>query len=441
MHIYIAGIGGSGLAPLAHLALDLGITVSGSDIVASETLTELSNRQAKISTVQDGQFIEQIHSEDFIDWFIYTSAIKTKTHPEYQFVEQWNQDHPENQIRISKRSGFINFLLQKYNLKLIAVAGTHGKTTTTAMIVWLFQNLGIPVSYLVGADLTFGRAAKYEKNSQYFVYECDEFDRNFLDFYSNYTVLTSLDYDHPDIYPTVTDYLQAFTQFLEQTKELVLAWEPDLAKLKLVNFNRLLSIDLDKHLAQIDQLQLVGSQNRRNGYLALKLVEQLGLGELDKLTNLLETFPGTKRRFEKLADFVFTDYAHHPTEIAATIQMAQEFKARKGLTEAKIVVVYQPHQNTRQHQIYKDYKHCFDGVDYLFWVPTYLTRENPNLKILQPTDLIAQVNSDNKQIVPAKLNAELTNQLKEFQLNSDIILFLGAGDIDAYARQFVLDFT
>ena len=70
MHIYIAGIGGSGLAPLAHLALDLGITVSGSDIVASETLTELSNRQAKISTVQDGKFIEQIHSEDFIDWFI-----------------------------------------------------------------------------------------------------------------------------------------------------------------------------------------------------------------------------------------------------------------------------------------------------------------------------------------------------------------------------------
>ena len=83
----------------------------------------------------------------------------------------------------------------------------------------------------------------------------------------------------------------------------------------------------------------------------------------------------------------------------------------------------------------------FYGVDYLFWVPTYLTRENPNLKILQPTDLIAQVNSDNKQIVPAKLNAELTNQLKEFRLNSNIILFLGAGDIDAYARQFVLDFT
>ncbi len=441
MHVYISGIGGSGLGPLAHLALDLGLTVSGSDITTSQTLTELINRQAKISTNQDGRFISQVHAADFIDWFVYTSAIKTKEHPEYQFVKQWNQDHPENQIRISKRSQFINFLLQKHKLKLIAVAGTHGKTTTTAMLVWLFQNLGIPVSYLVGADLTFDRAAKYQPKSQYFIYECDEFDRNFLDFQPEYTVLTSLDYDHPDIYPTLYDYLQAFKQFLEQTNQLVVAWDTDLAKLDLENTDRLLSIDLNQNLAHVEMLQLIGPQNRRNGYLALKLVESLQLSNFDNLVKLLETFPGTRRRFEKLANFVFTDYAHHPTEIAATIQMAHEFKNKKGLTNAKLVVIYQPHQNTRQHQIYKDYQHCFDGADYLFWLPTYLTREDPNLQILQPADLMAQVSSNNIKIAQAKLDAEFLLELKKFHANSDILLFLGAGDIDQYARQFALSLS
>jgi len=441
MHVYISGIGGSGLGPLAHLALDLGMTVSGSDITINQALTELIKRQARISTNQDGLFIEQIHSEDSIDWFVYTSAIKTKDHPEYQFVKHWNQNHPENQIRISKRSQFINFLLQKYRLKLIAVAGTHGKTTTTAMLVWLFQNLGIPVSYLVGADLTFGRAARYQPKSQYFIYECDEFDRNFLDFQPEYTVLTSLDYDHPDIYPTLQDYLQAFTQFLEQTSQLVIAWNTDLAKLELGNVKCLLSLDFHQHLTYVDRLQLIGAQNRRNGYLALKLMESLALSNFDDLVKILETFPGTKRRFERLADFVFTDYAHHPTEIAATIQIAKEFKAKKALDTAKIVVVYQPHQNTRQHQIYPEYKHCFDGVDYLFWVPTYLTREDPSLKVLQPSDLVAQVDSDNLQIMPANLDEILALELKKFQASANIILFLGAGDIDAYARQFVQNLT
>src|SRR5690606_5798559 len=109
-------------------------------------------------------------------------------------------------IKVAKRDELLARILHEKNLKLIAVAGTHGKTTTTGMMVWLLQQLGVPVSYSVGSTLSFGPSGKFDPKSEYFVYECDEFDRNFLHFHPYLSLITSVGYDHPDIYPTPENY-------------------------------------------------------------------------------------------------------------------------------------------------------------------------------------------------------------------------------------------
>lgn len=434
MHIFISGIGGSGLAPLAHLALDCGFTVSGSDTSESLSTQDLINRKVALSFNQNGDFIQQVYTQKPIDWFVYTSAINLKTSAEYQYILQWNQQKPEKQIRVSKRSELLNFILKKKQLKLLAIAGTHGKTTTTAMIVWLFKQLKIPISYSIGTNISFGPSATYEEGSQYFVYECDEFDRNFLDFYPHSTILTSLDYDHPDTYPTKKDYFEAFEQFLNQTDALVIAWQENL--MQITTQKELLAFSKSSDSSQIENLKLTGRHNRENGYLAIQLLNSLNISTEPKLKEILAKFPGTQRRFEKLADFIFTDYAHHPKEIQATLQIANEFKQIHSLDNSKIVLIYQPHQNSRQHLIKKDYQNCFKIADIVYWLPTYLTRENPNQIILTPQDLIKYTQT--KEIFKtASLDAHLSQQLLKHHHNKDIIVFLGAGTIDAWARIFV----
>src|SRR5690606_24799052 len=125
-------------------------------------------------------------------------------------------DHPELVaarllgIKIAKRDELLAFILKEKGLKLIAITGTHGKTTTTGMLVWCLQNLGVPISYSVGSTLPFGPSGAFRPDSEYFVYECDEFDRNFLHFEPYLSVITSIEYDHPDTYPTENEYYDAF---------------------------------------------------------------------------------------------------------------------------------------------------------------------------------------------------------------------------------------
>ena len=176
MHIYFSGIGGTGIGPLALLAHQAGFLVSGSDKQNSDYVEYL--RKQGINRISIGQTTDNIlgvHSNHPIDWFVYSSALAKEdpNHPELAFVQ-------EKQIKNSKRDGFLNYFLQEKQLKLLAVAGTHGKTTTTAMAIWLFKQLGIPVSYSVGAKMSFGEMGEYAPQSEYFIYECDEYDRNFL---------------------------------------------------------------------------------------------------------------------------------------------------------------------------------------------------------------------------------------------------------------------
>lgn len=402
MNVYFSGISGTGTGPLAELAQDAGYTVFGSDLTPGAISEGLEARKINVSYgEQNGDFLRKMIDENGVDWVVYTSA-----HPE---------DHAELNmarelgIRCTKRDEFLSDLVTQKGLKMIAVAGTHGKTTTTAMIIWAMKELGLPASYLVGTTLPWDDSGKYDPESKYFIYEADEYDRNFLAYHPFIAAITCIDYDHPDIYPTVEEYRSAFDQFMSQSDVVV------------------------KNTTVNSGINLVGGLRRQDASIALEVIEKIA-PELDfqKIIDALNSFPGAGRRFEKVVHGVYSDYGHHPNEIASTVKMAIELKERDGY--AGLAVIYQPHQNTRQHEVRQGYKHAFVGADKIFWLPTYLTRENPDLTVLSPEELIEETETENLTEV-ADLDDILAEKIHKLHSENWLIVLMTAGPADSWLRE------
>lgn len=408
MKIYFSGIGGVGIGPLAEIAADAGYDVIGSDQQEGLMTKQLRERGISVDIGQDGHFLAACHEDEPIDWFVYTAALPPE-HPELKMAQELG-------IKIAKRDELLAHIIQEKNLKLLAVAGTHGKTTTSGMLVWAMQQLNLPISWSVGATLSFGPSGKFDPESEYFVYECDEFDRNFLHFQPHLSLVTSVDYDHPDTYPTESEYLKAFRQFGEQSEQLI-AWQDQHVELFSEHPDAwLLETPLD--------VNLPGAHNRKNATLVLKALEKLNLNGDYK--SAIEGFPGTSRRFEKLADNLYSDYGHHPVEIAATLQMAREISNQ-------VVLVYQPHQNIRQHEIKDQYTVQFELAEKVYWLPTYLSREDPDLPILSPEELISGI-TNRSDIEIAELDIKLWRNIQKAQSEGKLVLAMGAGSIDSWLR-------
>lgn len=416
MRIYFSGIGGVGIGPLALIAKDMGHTIIGSDLNDSRYTKLMQERGVSVMLGQDGSQIEQAHTESNIDWLVYTSALPPD-HPEITFAR-------EHGIRLSKRDELLNELITDKGLKMVAVAGTHGKTTTTAMLIWLFKQAEVPVSYSVGTDISFGPSGQYEADSEYFIYEADEYDRNFLQFQPYTAILPSVDYDHQDIYPTKTDYLNAFKQFVAASHCTYL-WSSTAEELDLGDNACLHAFKPDEKL---DGIKLAGQQNRRNAFLAIKAARPIIGGKNEQeLAVILADFPGVGRRFEALAPNIYSDYAHHPVEITATIEQALELNKR-------VAVVYQPHQNSRQHRLKDLYRDAFNGASAVYWLPTYLSREDTKLSTLTPDELIAGlINRDIAQ--PADMDDDLKQTITKLAADGTLVLLMSAGSLDEWARQ------
>lgn len=419
MRIYFSGIGGVGIGPLAMLALDAGFSVHGSDARESEMTKHLQSRGVNVYIGKDANHVATVHSElNPLDWFVHSSAIPSD-HPELIFAH-------ENNIKTSKRGEFLNLFLKEKNLSLIAIAGTHGKTTTTAMVAWLMRELGQQISYSIGTTVSFGPSAQYQVGAKYFIYECDEFDRNFLQFHPALSTVVSIDYDHPDTYPTQAEYHAAFRQFISQSQNCML-WDNAATYIGIEASPKIAIFDMQK--SALEKIKLTGKHMRANAWLAANTVAKLlPEQDIEVLYGLLGNFPGTSRRFEKLSENLYTDYAHHPMEIAATIAMAKELNQN-------VVVVYQPHQNIRQHEIVREnaYSRCFEGSDIVYWLPTYLSREDPNLEVLSPTQLMVTTSPETKTEFD-EMNDALWHKIKAHQKNGDLVLCLSAGDLDPWLR-------
>lgn len=408
MRIYFSGIGGVGIGPLAEITLDAGYIVVGSDMAESVMTKQLAARGVAISSDQSGEFLHTEHLRESIDWYVYTSALPGD-HPELLLAQELG-------IKTAKRDELLAHIISEKKLKLIAVAGTHGKTTTTGMIIWLAHYFGIPISYSVGTTLSWGPSGRYTPGSEYFIYECDEFDRNFLAFHPFVSLVTSIEHDHPDTYTTETDYLNAFKQFGTQS-EHVIAWN---------EHGELFAPENTTLVNQVNpMLTLAGEHNRRNGSLVLAALEQFGLNA-KYAADGLNKFPGVSRRFEKLAENLYTDYGHTPSEIKATLQLARELSDQ-------VVLVYQPHQNRRQHEIREQYiDKIFSGAEKVYWLPTYLSREDENQDVLSPETLIKDLKDTAVEI--AQPDDKLWAAIKQARDRGVLVLCMGAGSIDNWVR-------
>jgi UDP-N-acetylmuramate--alanine ligase len=427
MHVYFSGIGGTGISALAVIAKEAGYDVSGSDARDSQYLNWL--RKKGITDVHVGLTREQIaavHAKNPIDWFVYGSAqpLDFPDNPEFAFCD-------EQGIKKSKRDELLNKIISDKNLKLIAVAGTHGKTTTTAMAVWLFKQLGLPISYSVGAKLSFGEMGEFDPKSEYFVYEADEFDRNFLAFQPHLSLIAGVDWDHPDIYPTREVYYDAFCQFLGQSRHSFV-WQEDAKELGILESKSLTAL-VQKDPRIDHQLDLAGHVNRLNAWLVANGLQHIVDKPLPELLQILDKFPGLSRRFEQIAPGVYSDYAHTPPKIRGALQLAHEVAGNN------LVVVYEGLHNSRQHFIKNELAGLFDNVKQLYIVPSYLGREDQKLKLLSPAELLNMLsNSSRGHGQVAALDGALAENIRRNVSQNNIVLCLSAGSggsLDEWLRK------
>lgn len=425
MHIFFSGIGGTAIGPLALIAKQAGLEVSGSDKQASAYTEYLAKRGLSFYIGQSKAQIEHLHQDKPIDWYVYSSAVAMEQRqPEELLFCQ------ENAIKTSKRDELINYILEQKNQKMIAIAGTHGKTTTTAMVIWLLQQLQIPLSYSIGAKLPFGDMGHFDETATYFVYEADEYDRNFLSFSPEMSIISGVDYDHPDIYPTREEYNQAFRQFLQQSNHAYI-WREDAERIHSSSPSNTTTV-IDKQ--EYPFSKLTGQVNRENAAIAAQaIMKLLKKDSLTELITILDSFPGLSRRFEQIAENLYSDYAHTPAKIKGALQIAKE------VAGDNVIVIYEGLHNTRQHFIKDELPSLFNGAKKVYVVPSYRAREDESLEDLTPekiANIIAETTSE-----PAQLDHSLEQTINQHRQAGDLVLCLsagGGGSLDEWLRQIFI---
>ncbi|MBR2839826.1 hypothetical protein IKE82_00630 [Candidatus Saccharibacteria bacterium] len=423
MRIYISGISGTGMGPLALFAHDAGYEVCGSDLARGAIYDELVKAGIEVFIgAQDGEFLRK-ELERGVDWFVYTSALP-EDHAELVMAR-------EAGIKCTKRDDLTAFLVEKLGLKMIAVAGTHGKTTTTSMIIWASLKTGLPVAYVAGTTLGFAPSGAYHKGDKYFVYEADEYDRNFLKYHPWLAVIPAVSYDHPDIYPTREDYMEAFRQFRRQSEMTIECVD-----------GKLVDGEGKELFMKPEFFKLAGEVRRIDAALATEAIMKMDHQEAEDegiimmytpfpIVEVMNKFPGVGRRFERIREGLYSDYAHHPEEIRATMEVGQEETKLRGLKG--VVVIYQPHQNVRQHKVREGYHGAFNGATKIYWLPTYLVREDPELKVITPEEFIADLeNSEVAEV--AELDDALAERVQKWLDDNYLVILMTAGPADEWLR-------
>jgi UDP-N-acetylmuramate--alanine ligase len=430
MHIYFSGIGGTAIGPLALIAKQAGYTVSGSDKQDSQYIQYLMKHG--ISDIHIGQSrdaMAAIHDKEPIDWFVYTSALplENPNAPELLFCK-------EQSIKTSKRDELLNVILKDKKLKLIAIAGTHGKSTTTAMVIWLCKQLSLPIGYSVGAKIAYGEMGEYAAGSEYFVYECDEFDRNFLAFEPYLSLITGVSWDHHEIFPTREEYQQAFRDFIGQSNHTIL-WQEDVTYLEL-DQNATLSVQQSDNTS-ISTIELKGLYTRLDAWLAVQVVHAMTGSPIEDLLASINLFPGLQRRMEEIIPNLYSDYAHTPEKVRGGLSVALEMAVQK---DQQVIVVYEPLTNRRQHYMMNTYKDCFAGATQVYWLPSYLAREDPNQRIIPPEELIVRLD-DPTIAVPAERDGSLKRTIEAHLVKGDMVVCMAGGGGDSLDEWIRKEFT
>ncbi len=384
--VHLVGIGGAGLSAIAHVLHDRGERVTGSDQAMSAYARALEAAGVQVFLGHDKGLIPGV------DLLIASSAIPDNN-VELVAARQLG-------IPVLRRKTFLTDLTAGY--ETIAVAGTHGKTTTSGLIAWMLDQAGQDPSFIVGGLLgDFGANGK-AGSGRYFVIEADEYDRAFLGLKPKIAVVTNLEYDHPDCYPTEADLYEAFSKFINQVEESVVlcitdpgAASLDTGGLKRVTYGLDPAADwraeeirpnpaggmdfLTFHNGELLGLvrnRLSGMHNVVNTLAAIAVVHELGI-PFAQMRQAITGYHGAGQRFEIIGEekgvIVVDDYAHHPTEIRATLSTA-----RLRFPDAEIWAVFQPHTYSRIRALLAAYITAFHDADHVIITKVFGAREQPD---------------------------------------------------------------
>lgn len=437
-HYHFIGIGGIGMSGIAQLLAACGQKVTGSDLKASPLIDELRDAGVKVFLGHNSQNIAGA------DLVVYSSAVK--------------EDNPEiiaargKNIPLLKRAQALAKLMHDKNV--VTVTGSHGKTTTTSLVSYLLLEAGFNPTVAIGGILRNIDTNACLGNGRFFVAEADESDGSFLYYRPKYSIITNIDHEHLDYYRDFSREINAFEAFLDLTAAdgcAFYCFDDDNLREVLRNYKKRsvsfglkagsdilaqnivfkgLSSGFDcyakgKFLGRF-ALNLGGAHNVSNALAVIGLARELGI-DTEVIRRVLTDYRGTRRRleikFKSDAYVVIDDYAHHPTEIRATLA------AVRNLPFKRLVAVFQPHRFSRTRLLWEEFARSFDSVDALFITDIYPAGEKPEEGITG--NLLCQKIKENLTGRPVVFlpKDDLVRQLLRFILPGDLLITLGAGDI------------
>lgn len=435
--VHFIGVGGVSMSGLAEILLSQGYKVSGSDINYSDSIRHLETLGL---TFYKGHNAQNINSADAI---VYTSAVKADN-PEMSEAKRSGKE-------VINRAELLGYIMNGYK-KSIAVAGTHGKTTVTSMISYIFEKLSCDPTILVGAHLDIIGGNMKQGHSEYIIAEACEYCRSFLSFYPFAVTILNVEPDHLDYYKDADDYHSAYSEFLENVSRdgFVIACNEDKDLINIVKNvpqklytygltegdftvknvctskagTTFLLLYKEETICEV-KLSLHGNHNILNAVAALANAFVFGL-DMQKSADALTDFSGASRRFEYRGTLndaeVYDDYAHHPTEIKATIDTA------KGKTSGRIICVFQPHTYSRTKAFLDDFANSFSGVDMLILADIYAAREKDDGSISSKM-LADKIQMSIPECYYFDSFDKIADKVKSIVHKNDTVIIMGAGDI------------
>jgi len=460
---HLVGAGGINVSAVGKLLLQAGVEVSGSDVKENEQTKILAERGAKISIGHDAKNVPEnceilIHTSAAPESNPERAEARRRGIPEmtnFRFLGEWTADK-----------------------KVVLVTGTHGKSTTTAMLGAILEDAGLDPTVILGSKLPNWEQGNLRLGkSDLWVIEGDEYARHFLEFTPYAVLINNLELDHIDVYPTLADYVGAFAEMLGKVKEdgIVVANVGDKnvaqllqAKGQAINERRLRSVGFCVETQKVEDvwsvsfvrtdgntelrlkkgmnehifgLHVHGSHNALNAAGAALLAMELGASE-DSVRHALASFNGIWRRFERLGEIGgaiwYTDYAHHPTAVAATLAGAREVYPDK-----RIVVCFQPHHRNRIRNLFSDFIPSADAADVLALCEIYDvkgrdTAEDAEMSSRLLVEAIKKHDAERgfpRTVEYAPDPASAVAKTRELSQDGDVVIIMGAGDIDDAVRK------
>lgn len=446
MKVHFIGIGGISMSGLAAICLNLGYKVSGSDSASSYMTEKLADKGARISIGQSASNIDMS-----CDLVVYTAAIRPDNEELVKAIDCG--------IKTIDRACFLGSLMEKYN-NSIAISGTHGKTSTTSMISTIYNYSNLDPTILVGGNLPGINGNVQIGNSDYFITEACEYVDSFLSFFPKYAIILNIEADHLDYFKDIDHIMESFGKFASNVKsngKIIANGDDASVRTALCKFDKVVYFGTDDNndyvisnivlkndfssfeIASKERnlgsfkIQTHGIHNIVNSASAIVCAYIDGL-DLEIVRAAIYSYTGVGRRFEfkgeKSGIRIYDDYAHHPSEIKATLA------ATKPLDKKRLFAIFQPHTFSRTHLLLDDFAKSFADCDFVIIADIYASREK-DTGLIHSLDLVSKIKLHRDKVYYFATFDEISDFLIGKLESDDIVLTMGAGNINALADKLL----